>query len=456
MARQEYLNFDQIVHSWKNALRSFSIEYLALLEGTSWKLQRANLALGTVDIPEQVNQVVTTSALRIGKISRNVNADEIDSIIRNALAGKITLDGLELALGEKVEIFLPISAETPTYFAVNAVIRLDSSAAINTEFSLSMIESELRCHQPPFDGLHDVLTFFGLASNGYIPHERQISFTLHPPIDLLLAECTLQENQCTVQFLRAPGLPITDINVGLRLFPNPTFDRRMSGGLPDKWTVRNDGLVSGKVVYDLPECSAVQIFVSAGGYSTRRHLLFDPQKSINPRVATYRKFDPGLEALLSQLYPEPQKSRDLEKGVALLLYLHGLSSAVVAASNAPDVVFLTPGGRTGIIECTTRLAAIHEKVSKLVSRRHTLVGLGNSNAPVHEVLAFLVVNQPRDSLASDAKFVSEQQVVLVTKEDLDRAVAEVDVPKNVDEIFEILVRQMSTVGPDNAQHPVSL
>jgi hypothetical protein len=94
------------------------------------------------------------------------------------------------------------------------------------------------------------------------------------------------------------------------------------------------------------------------------------------------------------------------------------------------------------VECTIAFNDLRDKVGKLVGRRDVLVQSHKIAGIQREVLAVLVVNTQPLITPADNRYLIEQQVALVTRADLDAAFLSLDVPKNLDAIYDNKVEML--------------
>lgn len=132
------------------------------------------------------------------------------------------------------------------------------------------------------------------------------------------------------------------------------------------------GFDIGHLELDLHDCTAVELMLSVSGFAVQRVFVTDKRKSLNPRLVAYKRFDPDLKALDDFLEPDVKNGRDLEQGVATLLYLLGATCSNPPATDAPDIFAETRNGRLAIIECTVKVTDVRAKAAKLIHRRHAL------------------------------------------------------------------------------------
>jgi hypothetical protein len=185
---------------------------------------------------------------------------------------------------------------------------------------------------------------------------------------------------------------------------------------------------------DLEDCATAELMVSVDGFTARRWFLFDPHKSLNPRLTDYRYLDPNLTQIKKYL-TSPKDARQLEVGTAALLHLLGANSLNPPGSDSPDVIVETANKRLALVECTTRVENVREKTAKLVGRRDGLIATENKYGIIREVMAILLVNQPLTSLVNEQAFLTEHRVNLMTLEDINSALANLEIPPDLDKLY---------------------
>ncbi|KAL0630162.1 hypothetical protein Q9L58_010992, partial [Maublancomyces gigas] len=278
-----------------------------------------------------------------------------------------------------------------------------------------------------------------------------ISLSIRSPADFDLDACALSENRLIIQVLCRTSFAKDLLAIGVRQFPVPHITRRMQVADQVKWKKGSQGFDTGYLQLDLENCTTVELMLTAGGFAVQQVFIADKNKSLNPRLAAYKKFDPDLKCLDGFLEPEMKNGRDLEQGVATLLYLLGAVCTNPPETDAPDIFAETRSGRLAIIECTVKLTDVRSKAAKLISRRHSLTFNADGSGPTHDLLAVLVVSMPKIKIPLEDDFLARNQIVLITREGLQQAKAKLEFPPDLDELYlgtiEHLKRQMSaTLG----------
>ena len=76
--------------------------------------------------------------------------------------------------------------------------------------------------------------------------------------------------------------------------------------------------------------------------------------------------------------------------------------------NAPDVIAETVG-KVSLIGCTIKVECLCGKVGAFVNRMGIVNRDNGLNSPTREVLAILVINQPRHTIVNENKYPSDNR-----------------------------------------------
>jgi hypothetical protein len=420
-----------------------------LVEG-SWVLLHARVDLDPFELSETVNQFVSTSGIRAGHLKTRVRQPALEDFMAALRMGRLRLPdlGLDLALpaDQEISLYAPTQLVEPEYFTPQLEVKCMRQTMLTQSFDYALANAELRRNAVPFDGLVDLLSFFGLGNTGHLPHEQKILLTLNPPADIIFDGCSLSQGQLRLKVMRRESMGRDSVVLGLRKFPNPTMERRSQIADKIQWQPGMAGFETGYVETDADDCGVAELLLSVEGYTVRRYFLPDANKSLNQRLVDYRRFDPELQHLWRALKAGKNDSRSLEDGVATLLHLLGANVLTPPHPDTPDVIAETVGKRVALVECTIKVENLREKVGKLVNRRELINRDNGVNSPIREVLAILVVNQPQNTIVNEDKYLADNSVVLVTQEDLNLAMAHLEVPQDLDELFQGKLELMRTVN----------
>jgi hypothetical protein len=430
--------FKNIYADWKCGVSCVVIQYTAIRNVEKWILLVADIVLSPFERLNGIDDVIFTSEVMVGQIVKNLDEIELDQFFENLLLGQLVLNDVDLRFcsDKNISLYCPVYVQEPDFFVPRLEIRADRPFGEFSQINYARTNAELRTGDRPFDGLADLLSYFGLSNTGLLPQEQKITLSLHPPLDLKLDHCSLLQNKLSLRLIKRKNFPRRQVSVGLRLFPLPNLARRMQVSNNLTWSDGDEsGFEYGQLLMELDNASAVEVMLSAAGSSVRRQFFFDREKSLNPRLEIYRRFDPNLSHLKEWLDPPPQKSRHLEAGIATLLHLLGASCLTPPLTDAPDLIAETPGKRTAVIECTIKVHDLREKAGKLVSRRNALIYDADGSGPKSDVLAILVTNQPRRQVVLDDDYLLRNQILLLTRENIDNALSNLEIPPDLDQLY---------------------
>ncbi|WP_256078811.1 hypothetical protein [Massilia sp. YIM B04103] len=429
--------FNRILESWKTAIGHVLVESVAVREQTGWLLLSARVFLSAFPMPSKADEVISVSAFRFARERVAMDVEELSLFVKNLRAGHLLVHDTSLNFpgNSTISEYVPTSQNEPEFFTPQLQVRSESRTMQSRVLNYSEINSELRAGEMPFDGLIDALDYFGFGQTAILPHEHQITLTIQPPGDLRIDECSLSQNTLKISLQRKTSFAPDDFGVGLRQHPDPVTGRRKQLTDSVMWSNGKEEFQDGALEIELDSCAMAEVFITAGGFSVRRAQISDPAKSLNHRLAAYRFIDPGLQQLEKFLYATKKEARELEDAVATLFFLQGASALLPLPTDSPDIVIETRAGRLAVVECTIRSDNLREKVGKLIRRRENMI-LAEEQAEINRpVLSILVVNQERRTVAKEEQYLVDNQIVLLTVEDLRAMVAELPFHFDFDKFF---------------------
>lgn len=445
LTQYAFSNFEQ----WIGATDHVNVEYIAVKMHGDWVLANAKIMLVPNKLDAPIDDLVATNEVRVGHIRTRLASKKLKAFFANLKVGRLKIVEVDYSFikDAQLSIYSPTAYQQTDYSIPQIEVSVDQQGMLFQHVNSAAVNNELRSGARPFDGLADLLTYYQFSRDGNFPNRQKISISIRAPVDFDLDACSLSENHLKIQLRRRPGYAIEHLTVGIRQFPNPHITRRIQIADGLVWKKGSQGFDIGNLDMELDECTTVELMLSAGGFAVQQTFVSDKNKSLNPRLAAYMRIDPKLTALDSFLDPDPKNGRDLEKGVATLLYLLGAICFIPPESDAPDIMAETRSGRLAIFECTVKVTDVRMKAAKLIHRRHALTFNADGSGPTHEMLAVLVVSMPKIRIPQDDDFLAKNQILLITKEGLQQARARLEFPPDLDEQYlgatEMLRRQMS-------------
>lgn len=437
LENKSLLSFHQIVEGWIDGISSLDVRYISVRSEDKWYLMKASMVLRPSLFEPPFKEEIQTKDIKVGIIRENFSKKDIKNIVKKLYSGELVIPNFSYNFPscEKLDYYAPFSEES-NYFQYQIKI----SGQLQQRLMFSHIEhktvnAQLRCLKTPFDGMADIFSFAGFQGLNQIPGQAEISLEIEPPVALVISECRLENNKLTTKFIKHAKYPSNKINVALRLFPTPSLDRRFQIGEMVKWKKSHPNGKEGTLSVELQSSATVEVMLSASGHSISRYFVIDKNKSLNPRLTNYTKYDCDLKVLREKLFCAPKDSRHLETGVASLAYLLGFTTFKPPLDDAPDLVIETKQGRVAIIECTTRVTDIRVKAGKLVHRKYLLKDASRMSNFTGEILTILVVNIPKEQIVDETLYLTQNEVLLMTKEDLESLLNQLEVPSDTDQKF---------------------
>jgi Holliday junction resolvase len=237
-----------------------------------------------------------------------------------------------------------------------------------------------------------------------------------------------------------------DVHVSYRLIDQGrVVERSMFEGNALEWTKTPEHQY-GTTNIVVPPAAVLHCFASYRGIAQHFGWISDPTAMQNPKRSVYNKFDDKLEILTDFLTKSGSKgrdARDLETGVAWLLWMLGFSVAHLGGTgrtqDAADLIATTPNGHFAVIECTTGLLKAENKLPLLVSRvEQVRLGVVASNNRHLRVLPIIVTSKTRADVSADIEQAERLGVLVLTSENLEQAIASTLVLPNPEKMYDDL------------------
>lgn len=359
------------------------------------------------------------------KSYKSLARDVLVSTATSAATGYIRLNGLMATLREidrPLDYYSEVTVRDRWTFPLHLQIQGDRLAPLSPLESAALDDS-LRQASPPFDGVTDLYQWLNLDGTLGGARPSSITVNVQPPVELLFDKSTFENEQLELCLRCATSANLDQIQLAARIVPGTVSEGRLQVAEAIAWDA-GDSLVgyrTGRVTIGVGAAVSVQTLLSYKGYSVARQWFHDTSKSRSVRHLSMIQFDPELKGLRAALFTN-NDSREFEKAVGCVAYLVGLASALPLQSRTPDLVAATPRGRQLVIECTLATSDFATKMGKLVDRCNALKkSLAVNGLTSLEIFGVLVCRQPSDQIARDDTELQRHRVLLVTGEDLERA-----------------------------------
>lgn len=398
--------------------------------GADFFVQEASLTLVPPWATELLNSrndmhLETVALFADQQCAKGLTRDALVSAAGSAASGRIRLNELTAALQEvdrKIDYYSEVTVRDRWTFPLHLQIQGDKLLSLSP-LDAATLDDALRQANPPFDGVADLSQWLNL--NAALDGTRQSSITVNvlPPVELLFTDSKFENEQLALRLRCSASADFNQIRLATRIVPGTVSEGRLQVAEQVSWDAddAHAGYRTGTVTIRVGSAVSVQILLSYKGYSVARQWFHDGSRSMNARHLSMIQFDPELKGLRAALFTNTD-SRDFEKAVGCVAYLVGLASALPLQSRTPDLVAATLRGRQLVIECTLATSDFPTKMGKLVDRCNALKKALSANRLENtEVFGVLVCRQPSDQIARDDSELQRHRILLVTGEDLERA-----------------------------------
>lgn len=303
------------------------------------------------------------------------------------------------------------------------------------------LDWELKAAPTPYDNLNELLVEYGLG--GYSTANLANVELIASPACEVDVSVQIKGITASPAVLLADQLESKKCSLGYRVFQRgKVVSRAMIDGAAMRWESR-PYLLRGSADIEIPAGAVLHCFAIYNGTAQHQGWISDPSTVQNPNRAVYEAFDSQLAILrdfLENSQGKGRDARDLEAGVAWLLWMLGFSVAHLGGTaktqDAPDLVATTPRGNFVVIECTTGLLKADNKLPRLIERAEALRGKLELSGNRHlRVLPVIVSSKSREEVRADLEQAEKLGVLVLTKESLHQAIDRTLVRQDADQIY---------------------
>lgn len=431
---------------------SLDVRYLAARDDLGTHLLDALIVAVPVLTPSNDQEFeVDVGTLVAGRIFyRSTSKAHIAELLSDAVNGKVASksDVFELDSHRPFDFYSePHNRET--WIAHIHLQVLGSPLPLNQSSIADSAKTDqlLRAGPLPFDGVDDLCSWLNLSDTR--PNGRQcgINIRVLPPVDIFIDQGKLEANRLCVHFDAHANLDPEAVGFAAREFPGRGITTRAQFARHIQWQPARDGRRQGLLDVNLENADSVLTMLSANGLTIRRHWFIDQEKSVNPRYVATQLFDRELKQLRQSVFPETSDTNKndaarFEKGISSLLFMLGFAVGIQVETDAPDLILSSPSGKLSLIECTLRPTDFRAKLEKLVARRTALTSRLESTGHNVGVIAILVCGAPRAQLNVDEKHLIQSKVLLLCREDIEKAFYRIRNPVDPEELLRDAVSKL--------------
>jgi hypothetical protein len=438
--------FLRATSEWVCDAYAITIRYIVFKNdiGQRWL---ANASIDVNPLPHLQNSKfeIEQPGISAGQIELNGQSrKQVLDLLDLAAQGTINIHGgpCSLFLESDLYFYSEIATQDRWFYDLNLQVMGERPKhPINIDFI--EIDNQLRRSSPPFDGLADVTAWLNLTTPRSTDIQSSIKIRVGPPIDIIIEQCSLTNNELTLVLHAHPELDISGVGLAVRSMPGNGLAGRKQAASQIKWNTAIFGRKEGLAHIKVEEADNSLVILMLGNETVRRQWFIDPGKARNSRLVATQLFDNELRRLKKVIF-DNNDPREFEKGIASLAFLLGFASAQQVESDAPDLIVTTPSGRIALVECTMKTADFTAKLGKLVDRRQALSKAFESNRHHAKIYAILICALPRDQIKHAPAELSDHSVALVTKEDLSAAFNQLRHPVDPDNMFDALDNRFAT------------
>jgi hypothetical protein len=189
-----------------------------------------------------------------------------------------------------------------------------------------MLDWELKASPIPYDNLQELAFEYSLGPLRDVNNVEVVAFNV-AAID---AASTITATTGKLAVRLALGLEPARVTLGCRVFVNGRVARRsLVNGSEMHWE-QQDKFQHGRIEIAVPPAAVLHCVVSYVGFAQNHYWVADPTTAPNARRVVYEVADSQLEILndlLTKAQSRGRDARELETGVAWLLWLLGFSVA---------------------------------------------------------------------------------------------------------------------------------
>lgn len=301
-----------------------------------------------------------------------------------------------------------------------------------------MLDWELRAADTPYDSFQELMSEYrvGLLRDDVCTVE--VAALSIMAVDL---SCIVQASGTEIALRMYSGLDREKVKLGYRISGKEKITRGSIKGNELEWSEVSGTITRGVARLDAPAAALVQCFASYSGVTQNYGWVTDPMASANANRAVYEVFDDKLEVLQKFLSKQGRgNSRDLETGVAWLLWLLGFKAAHLGATattqDAADIVATSPYGHFVVIECTTGVLKADHKLSILIDRAEAIkTRLSSSNNSHLRVLPVILTSKSRMEVRTDLEQAERLGILVITRENIQEALRRTAIQQDADKLF---------------------
>tara|TARA_R100000656_G_scaffold124619_1_gene103318 strand:+ start:210 stop:1568 length:1359 start_codon:yes stop_codon:yes gene_type:complete len=422
------------------------IRYMGRVENGIRLLSSAVIDIVPFPVNRKLAFAVNTESFFAGHMQIDFpTVNHLFDVLNTAVQGGIHLDQQVVHLDnvdDRYSFYSNIIQKDAWFINLHLRISGNSVNNIGPLESVS-IDNSLRAGTPPFDGLQDISHWLNLRSPLALALSPSIDINITPPVNIFFDECFLKDDDLRVILHAHSNFSIDKVKLAVLVYPRESLDERIHFADRVLWQEGEKGLRHGKLDAKLHKADSVLLILMIDNFTVRRQWLVDPGKARNSRYLAVNCFDREITKIHKAILQENHADK-FEKAVSSLFFMLGFSPTLQIESDSPDIIVGSPLGKILIIECTIKIADFSQKMGKLVDRKVTLEKYFKERGHYCDLIAILVCKMPLDQIALNDSNFKNQNVILITEEDLSELLMMARYTQNPDLLIDDYLQRIST------------
>lgn len=415
---------------------SLDIRYVQRHDLGTPQLWEAWVGVQPLPPTKDVGFTIATPLIIVGQRQLpRLTAAEILDTIQEAVLGRIKIDDTTLHMETDSLSYYSEAMHRERWFAPLGLQVSGNRASRPAPLDSSLLDTQLRRADPPFDGMGDLGAWLGLNDRQFSGSGPVITIHISPPVDLIVEKGRVRDDHLELEILAMQSFDTTRIRLSMAAYPVDGISSRQQIASKIRWAKPRGGLRKGTVAIKIKRMDSALVMLTVGDATIRRQWFLDPEKVRNHRLAAVKLFDKDLR-MVKQAVLQPADAARFEFGIQTLLFLLGFAPTVMLERDAPDLIVAAPSGRLVLVECTTRIADFHAKLGKLIDRRGAAIKHMQSSGHGSMVSAALVCALPRDQIAASDAELAKHGLMLFTAETLSAIFDQARFPNDPDKLLD--------------------
>lgn len=453
-------SFFEAIAAWRIGYVHNTFSYVAIRVGDNFTIVQCRIFLSGEISEGYPFSHFKSENVRAGQYRLADLGFEAEELLSHAIEGKIkTPDG---------DLYFPFNPHSAVGYIYNTLH--DEGLSTNRRLGVLTIlgrQLDLRPRQPhldwelkaaktPYDTLQELMYEYRLgALRPDVVTLDVVALTIMV-VDL---DTRVIGTRAELAVKMVSGLAPQKASLGYRVIGGGSTVRGSLDGAALNWSLVDGGIRRGTQEISVPSAAVVHCYATYAGTVHSQGWIADPSVSQNAKRSAYEAFDPQLENLKTFIEKQGRgNARDLEAGVAWLLWMLGFSPAHLGGTaktqEAADLLVTTPKGHFAVIECTTGLLKADNKLPLLIDRTEAVRGrLTASNNQHLQVLPVIVTSKTRMEVRADLEQAEKLGILVVTKSDLAEGLNRTIVRQDPDGIFDDALEQIRAAAAKHNQQP---